>query len=141
MCVVTLRDNREPGLRYLLAITNRRRALPWLPQSGCMFVLCTGVIPVEACGYNSPLLHFLCTSVTPVEECGHCSPHPPLIFVRGPGCSWNCVLSLHVVGHPEESITFLRLMVAVSSRLFLVPEGVGLMPVISVLSPLYAEHL
>ena len=32
---------RQSGtrLRYLLAITNRCRALPWLPQSWCMFVL------------------------------------------------------------------------------------------------------
>ena len=81
------------------------------------------------------------TDVTPVEENGHCPSHPQFIFVRGPGCGWNCVLSLHVVGHPEESITFLRLMVAVSSKLFLVSEGIGLIPVISVHSPLYSERL
>ena len=95
MCVVILRGNRGPYLRYFLAITNRCRALTWLPQSGCMFVLCTGVIPVEACGHN-PLPHFLCTGVTPVEECRHhCPPHPPFIF-RRPGLRLGlCALFAH----------------------------------------------
>ena len=55
---------------------------------------------------------------------------PPPIFVGGPGYDWDCVLSLHVAGHPGESITLLRLMVVASSRLLLVPVGVGLMPVL-----------
>ena len=45
------------------------------------------------------------------------------------------MLSLHVAGHPEESITLPRLMVVTSSRLFLVSVGIGLMFVISMLSP------
>ena len=51
------------------------------------------------------------------------------------------MLSLHVAGHPEESITFLRLMVVASSGLFLVSVGVGLMLVLSMLSPLSTERL
>ena len=51
------------------------------------------------------------------------------------------MLILHVVGHPEESISLVRLMVVVSSRLLLVPEGVGLMLMLSMLSPLSAERL
>ena len=63
------------------------------------------------------------------------APPPPHFL------DWNCVLSLHVAGHLEESITLLRLMMVVSSRLLLVLEGVGLMPVISMLDPLSTERL
>ena len=42
---------------------------------------------------------------------------------------------MHAAGHPEESVSLLRLMVVASSRLLLVLEVVGLMPVISRLDP------
>ena len=51
------------------------------------------------------------------------------------------MLSLHAAGHPEEYITLLRLMVVAFSRLLLVSEGVGLMPVLSMLRPLSEELL
>ena len=50
------------------------------------------------------------------------------------------MLSLHVAGYPEESITSLRLVVMASSRLPLVSVGVGLMSVLSMLSPLSTER-
>ena len=61
--------------------------------------------------------------------------------IGGPGYDWDCVISLHVAGHPEESSTLLHLMLVASSRLLLVSEGVGLMSVLSMLSPLSMEHL
>ena len=82
----------------------------------------------------APPISLYCTGVYSVEERGH-SPPPPIVF------DWNCVLSLLVAGHPEESIAFLRLMVVASIRLLLVPEGVGIMPVISMLSPRSTECL
>ena len=48
---------------------------------------------------------------------------------------------MHVAGHPEKSITFLRLMVVASSRLLLVSEEVSLMPVISMLISFSTERL
>ena len=48
---------------------------------------------------------------------------PPRPFLEGPGCAWDCVLYLHVAGHPVESITLLRLIVVPSSRLLLVSKG------------------
>ena len=48
---------------------------------------------------------------------------------------------MHVVGRLEESITLLGLIVVASSRLFLVFEGVGLIPVLSMLSLLSKERL
>ena len=68
-------------------------------------------------------------------------PLPLFFFVGGSGCDWGCVLSLHVASHPEEPFTFLRLMVVATSILLLVSEGVGLMPVLSMLSPLSTERL
>ena len=50
------------------------------------------------------------------------------------------MLSLHVAGHFEESITFLRLVAAASFRLPLVLVGVGPMSVLSVLSLLSTER-
>ena len=41
------------------------------------------------------------------------------------------MLSLHVVSYPEESITFLNLVVVASSRLPLISVGAGLMSVLS----------
>ena len=71
----------------------------------------------------------LWAGVIPVNESGH-SPPLPSFFVGDPGCDWDCVLSLHVIGHPEESITLLHLMVVASSRLLLVLVVVGLMLVL-----------
>ena len=51
------------------------------------------------------------------------------------------MISMHVAGHPEESITLLRLMVVASSQLLLIIEGVDLMPVLSMLSPFSTERL
>ena len=51
------------------------------------------------------------------------------------------MLSLHVAGHPEESIILLRLIAVASYRLGLVSVGVGLMSVLSMLSPLPMERL
>ena len=51
------------------------------------------------------------------------------------------MLFLHVADHPEESIALLRLMGVASSRLLLVSEGVGLVPVLSMLGPLSTERL
>ena len=70
---------------------------------------------------------------------GIASPAP--FFIGSPGCDWTCVLSLHVAGHPEESIILLRLIVVASYRLGLVSVGVGLMSVLSMLSPLPTERL
>ena len=104
---------------------------------------CTGVILVEACGHSPPSISLYCTGVILVEACGHSSPPPflctaqvlfssrgagitpPPFFVEGPGGDWDCVFSLHVVGYPEESITFLRLVVVASSRLPIVSVGLA----------------
>ena len=51
------------------------------------------------------------------------------------------MLSMHVAGHPEESIILLRSMVVTSYRLLLVVERVGLMPVLSILGPLSTKRL
>ena len=88
--------------------------------------------------YSIPPISLYCTDVIPVEERGIVPPRsvgiapPPSFFVGGPGCDWGCVLSLHVAGHPEESITFLRLVVVASSRLPLVLVGVSLISVLSI---------
>ena len=91
-----------------------------------VYLYCTGVIPVEARGHTPHALPILSSS----------------FFI---GCSafhWNCVLSMHVAGHPEESITLLRLMVLASFRLLLVLEGVfSLMSVLSMLRPLPTERV
>ena len=157
--MVTLRDNRGSGCAtcspsqidvvlysgsdrvsvYLYCtgvISSRRVAIAPLPIS----LYCTGVILVEACGYSPPPISLYCTGVILVEKRGH-SPLPPPYFVGGPDCEWDCVLSLHVVGYPDKSITFLRLVVVASSRLPLVSVGVGLMSVLSMLSPLSRECL
>ena len=89
-------------------------------------------------GIGAPISLY-CTGIILVEERGH-SPPPTPIFVGGPGCVWDCVLSLHVVGYPEESIIILRLVVVASSRLTLFSVGVGLMSVLSMLSPLSTER-
>ena len=68
------------------------------------------------------------------EARGYSTP-PPLICLGGPTWEWDCVLSMHAAGHPEESTALLRLMVVASSQLLLVLEGVGLMPVLSRLDP------
>ena len=64
----------------------------------------TGVVPIEARGYSTPP-----------------------ICLGNPACYWDCVLSMHAAGHPEESTTLPRLMVVASYRLLLVLEEVGLM--------------
>ena len=91
-------------------------------------------------GIAPPPISLYCTGVILVEACGHSSPPPfpctvQVLFSsrRSAGCDWDCVLSLHVVGYPEESITFLRLVGVASSRLSLVSVGVGLMSVLSML--------
>ena len=105
---------------------------------------CTGVISVEERGHSPPLpiISLYCTGVIPVEERGHSPPPVPPLFCWGPGLRfWDCVLSLHVAGHADESVTFLRLMVVASSRLPRVSEGVGLMSGLSMLSHLSTERL
>ena len=99
---------------------------------------CRGVILVEACGHRRP--HFLVLYRYYSRRGTRAQPPPTPIFVGGPGCVWDCVLSLHVVGYPEESIIILRLVVAASSRLTLFSVGVGLMSVLSMLSPLSTER-
>ena len=60
---------------------------------------------------------------------------PPSICLGDPACDRDFVLSMHAAGHPEKSITLLRLTVVASSRLLLVLEGVDLIPVLSRLDP------
>ena len=101
--MVALRGNRGPGCATC-------------STSQIDVVLYRGSDRVSVCLY--------CTGVILVEACGHSSPPP--FFAGGPGCDWDCVLSLHMVGYPEEYITFLRLVVVASTRLPLVSVGVGL---------------
>ena len=61
ICVVALKDNREPGLRYLT----------WL--------YCTGVIPAEACGRSLPP-HFFTVQVLFSSRSASIAPPPPPPF-------------------------------------------------------------
>ena len=91
---------------------------------------------------SSTELVYVCTVqvLFPSKRVG-IAPPPHLFFcIGGPACDWDCVLSMHVAGHPEESITLLRLIVMASSRLLLNLERAGLMPMLSMLSPLSTER-
>ena len=48
-----------------------------------------------------------CAGVIPVETRRHSSPPHFFFCIGGPACDWDCVLSMHVVGRLEESITLL----------------------------------
>ena len=133
--MVALRGNRGPG--YVTCSPSQIDTVLYPGSHSVVGVClnCTGAVLVETCGHSSPLSHVLV-----LYRCRRHSPPSPF-FVGGPGCDWDCVLSLHVAGHPEEFITLLRLMVVASSRLFLVSVEVSLMSVLSMLSPLSTERL
>ena len=141
-CVVALRGNRGPDCATCSPSKIDVVLYPGSHKVGvCLY--CTCVILVEACGHSFPPPPFPCTvqMLFPSRSAGISPPPPHPFFVGGPGFDWGCVLFLHVAGHPEKSITLLRLMVVASSRLFLIPVGVGLMSVLSMLSPLSAKRL
>ena len=127
---------RQSGIRFaLLARHHKLISCPTLAPTKLVCVCIVQVLfPSRRIGIAPPPVSFFLyrTDVIPVKEHGH-SPPPP--SNRGPGCDWDYKLSLYVAGHSEEYITLLRLMVVASSRLLLVPEGVGLMPVISMCNP------
>ena len=115
---------RQSGIRLALpACHHESMSCPTLAPTELVYACSVQVLfPSRRAGIApSPLISFFC--------------------IGGPACSWDCVLLMHVAGHPEESNTLLRLMVVASSRLLLVLEGVGLMPVLSMFSFLSTECL
>ena len=128
--------NRQSGIRFaLLARHHKLMSCPTLAPTELVYVCTVQVFPSSRMGIAPPP-HFIflyCTDVIPVEERGLSPPPPP---PRRSGLRLGLqALSLHVAGHPKEYITLLRLMVVASSGLLLVPEGIGLMPAISMLYP------
>ena len=99
-------------------------------QSGTRFALPSRHHKSMSCPTLAPTkLVYVCTeqALFLSRRVGIAHSSPPtfiylFIFIGGPGCDWDCVLSMHVAGHPEEYITLLRLMVVASSRLLIVTE-------------------
>ena len=104
MCVAALRRNRGPG---------------------CATCSPSQIDVVLYSGSHRVGVYLYCTGAIPVEERGH---SPPLFFIGGSGCDWDCVLSLPVAGHPEESITLLRLMVVASVYFCVIRRNVNSEP-------------
>ena len=113
---------RHSGTRFALpARHHRSMSCPTLAPTELVYVCTVQVLfPLRGVGIAPPPISFFCFCTVqvlfPTRSTGKAPPPP----IEGLGGNWDCELSLHVAGHPEESMTLLRLMGVASSRLLLI---------------------